>query len=449
MAREKNMIPTSRTHLSPPKETQPVHYQALPPSETKLLYCTGPDIDSDSSQWLRQMMISTGMPLQTMRSQANQARAGQHVSQALRELASDGQVFLDMHGLYSDKHRVRSGWAGSEVSPTGEMLMRLVQQLPQAENSKNGSHDGAKPVFHLISCQSGGLRNDLQPGTPSWRAAYVITYANKKGSSSVTQYSSAFTVVMRYLQRCQQSQQAVNPIKLFLLAGLRRGDCMSLLGGELHQALVWHAPKAAADLDDSNDCFSSLRGDPADVARLIDLVDTLSHEERALLPPLQQATKDIFAARLSRHDKASMRSILRTERDLIRQADVLGDCPVHHAVEDNSPQDVNFLLLNGASLKDKTVDGFTPLMLMAQAGKIEMLEHLLDLGADPNELHASGNSVLMLAIRAGNLLAVSLLLARGADPHYHYGVDSVLSVARECGQTVIAKLLQDIGVAES
>ena len=61
--------------------------------------------------------------------------------------------------------------------------------------------------------------------------------------------------------------------------------------------------------------------------------------------------------------------------------------------------------------------GFTPLLFAARVGDVESAGHLLDAGADVNDLAPYGASVLVVAAHSGHSAVARELLERGADPN--------------------------------
>ena len=74
------------------------------------------------------------------------------------------------------------------------------------------------------------------------------------------------------------------------------------------------------------------------------------------------------------------------------------------------------LLATGADVDDQGASGVSATVLAAHAGHADMVELLLENGADPNAAGA-GYTALHAAILQGNERAVRALLARGADPN--------------------------------
>ena len=76
------------------------------------------------------------------------------------------------------------------------------------------------------------------------------------------------------------------------------------------------------------------------------------------------------------------------------------------------------LLANGANVNYRDPTGYTALTSAVEEGSIEMVNLLLDAGADLTILGGSGaGSALHSAARDGNVEIVRLLLQRGADPN--------------------------------
>ena len=79
-------------------------------------------------------------------------------------------------------------------------------------------------------------------------------------------------------------------------------------------------------------------------------------------------------------------------------------------------------------------DYATPLIMAANAGKVDAIEILLDRGADPNIKHEEdGNTPLHEAAQFGYGDAMQVLLGKGADPNIKNGIgDTPLSLVLIC-----------------
>lgn len=92
------------------------------------------------------------------------------------------------------------------------------------------------------------------------------------------------------------------------------------------------------------------------------------------------------------------------------------DNPLYGALLWNNVEAVNLLLDAGANPNlYRSGNGNTLLMLAAMADQPEIIEALLEKGADPNQQSDNGWSALMIASELGNTEAVRALLAGGAD----------------------------------
>ena len=70
----------------------------------------------------------------------------------------------------------------------------------------------------------------------------------------------------------------------------------------------------------------------------------------------------------------------------------------------------------GADVSESSAFGITPTIMAVHGGNAELVEYLLEQGADPNASDA-GHAALHVAILRGNEGAVRALLAHGADPN--------------------------------
>ncbi len=91
---------------------------------------------------------------------------------------------------------------------------------------------------------------------------------------------------------------------------------------------------------------------------------------------------------------------------------------------------------------------WSELAIAAWAGKVRLVEHLLDGGADPNTIDPSGRSALFRAVSAGHGRMASLLIQRGAKPDVDGGVSLVHLVAEKGPVSVLPALLAYPGQLE-
>jgi ankyrin repeat protein len=105
-------------------------------------------------------------------------------------------------------------------------------------------------------------------------------------------------------------------------------------------------------------------------------------------------------------------------------------------------QIIEFLLDQGADLDLQDSDGWSALM-EASANKNEyIVKFLLEKGANPNLQNKLGKTALIIAIkRAASLKIIELLLDNGANIHLkNEKGNSALKIARKCNQKQIIKM---------
>ena len=100
----------------------------------------------------------------------------------------------------------------------------------------------------------------------------------------------------------------------------------------------------------------------------------------------------------------------RRERD--RPSDT--STALHWAVQANSLEIVNLLIDAGANVNAATRYKITPLSLASTNGNAAIIERLLKAGVDPNGTSEEGQTALMTAALNGNADAIKMLLAHGA-----------------------------------
>lgn len=71
---------------------------------------------------------------------------------------------------------------------------------------------------------------------------------------------------------------------------------------------------------------------------------------------------------------------------VVNQLNLFGESPIHIAAWKGTPQDILWLLNNGANLSQRGEFGMTPLHYAYMGGKRENIEFLLNASADTNAL---------------------------------------------------------------
>jgi ankyrin repeat protein len=87
------------------------------------------------------------------------------------------------------------------------------------------------------------------------------------------------------------------------------------------------------------------------------------------------------------------------------------------AAAEGHSQVVQRLIENGADIGTRSKGGFTPLLFAARSGDFESARALLDAGADPNESTPEHGNSLVIAAAGGHERLSLFLLKKGADPN--------------------------------
>ena len=124
-----------------------------------------------------------------------------------------------------------------------------------------------------------------------------------------------------------------------------------------------------------------------------------------------------------------------------------GATALHWATYWNASDMVDRLVDAGADLDAMNDYGVTPLALACDNGAAAMVIRLLEAGADPNVARATGETPLMTCARTGTLDAVHALLARGAEPSAaeSWHDQTALMWAAGEGHTEVARALVEHG----
>ena len=127
---------------------------------------------------------------------------------------------------------------------------------------------------------------------------------------------------------------------------------------------------------------------------------------------------------------------------------VLASSEMAAAMRANDPEAVRRLIAAGEPIDSVNMHSLrSPLLWAAERGHAQLVECLLDLGADIEDRADEGESPLMLAASHGQPETVRLLLKRGADPLYvtDKGFDSLLFAEMSENNQVISILASVLG----
>ena len=155
------------------------------------------------------------------------------------------------------------------------------------------------------------------------------------------------------------------------------------------------------------------------------------------------ADVDVFAA--AALNKADRLALLLRDPDVINSHSHDGWTPLALAAHFGSRESAKLLLAAGAdhSVRSKNPTGNTPLHAAVAGKRHDIVELLIEAGADVNAQDADGWTPLNLAAHEGAPETVSLLLANGADQLIpaNSGQTPVQTAERE-GKTAAREMLQ-------
>jgi len=130
--------------------------------------------------------------------------------------------------------------------------------------------------------------------------------------------------------------------------------------------------------------------------------------------PAAQAAPASLHAIVAKGDFAAASQLVGQGADLEAKDPGTGASVLHYAVMRGNPEILQLLLERGADVNSRTKTGTTPLHTAVLYNRYEVAEKLLAKGADLNAQSASGATPLALAIAAKNRNIADLLRDRGA-----------------------------------
>lgn len=364
-------------------------------------------------------------------------------------------LLLNVHGTSTDsngqrKHRFIAGSSERSEFFTKQWLENLLCTSAEAINSASK----VLPFIHILSCRSKVLTDEIKPGTPLWKSGWFILYSSSK-ITSVNHFGASLKVMASYVQLCESNEVQADPLTLFYLVGLARGDCMTILGGDLQQPLTLHAPKSLHDLKRIHS-IKLCEGSALDKGRLLLAGIELSSQESSLQHDPQDdfLITQLLATRIERGDLIAIKEIIQSKPKLLNHLQAVGTLPLASAVKNHSPQLILWMLSKGVDLNATDSDGDTVLFYAIAYQDTIMLEFLLSLGANPNCPNHESITPLMIAIEHGRTQTAELLIKYGADLSWTDEEDTALTLAVSKGQlSVVSCILQhstdrDTGLSE-
>lgn len=431
------MRPISTTHPSV-RETQPVR-----PQTERWITLFGHDISHDDIDSLERQLAAHSLLSESI--DGGRLEAREAVRKLSRKMDGGAHLLLLAHGELRPgrgpgkrvSHRVHISGRGSETIPTRLLLRRVLEPLAARRRAKG---IGDLPFVIVQSCGGGALRDAIRPGTDLWRSAYFLVLSGRRVTSfSLT--AGARAAAITYLGQCESRRERPDPFRLMCIAGLARGDCVTLMGGDLEQPLVWHAPQSTEQLDQWV-AMTRVRGSLRDQARLLACLRSQDAEQAALVRV--PSTRELLLNRILRDDVDAVETIIENAGaaevigldtdswtiDEMAMNSALAPAPRCLALLLDSGANANACNSAGASLLECYLKESRPYQKTPENELWLLgLQRLLEEGADPNHAAPGEPTPLMLATAAGNPPAIQLLLAHGASMGEPYKGRHCLSVA--------------------
>ncbi len=138
-------------------------------------------------------------------------------------------------------------------------------------------------------------------------------------------------------------------------------------------------------------------------------------------------------------DTAGLKQIIQAQPEAINQADQRGFTPLTLATYVEAKEMVELLLENGANVNAQDAAGNTALMGVCFKGHLDIAKILIDKGADVNISNHNQATALSFAVNFGKTEMAHLLLEKGANPNT--GGISLLQQAKHQGDKAMEELL--------
>ena len=416
------------------RETQPQHLQPTPAFVTLF----GDELELCSERHIRELLAGTKMQqAQVHLSQLGQSTALQNLA---KHMATARQVLIfahsenwtrKSHGVPDPGHRLALSAQRGEVMPTTALLHHL-----RAAELRYPSAGTPKPLIHLVGCEAGVLRSQITRHDPIWKSSYLLLYSSKK-STSLDAMASSLSAVIKYADFCDHSERTVDPFTLFYIAGIHRTECMTLMGGELRQPLVWHAPKSISALDDQSS-LAMLSGSEKDLQRFSKRVKQLDAPLRALIP--NASLREFLSSRIYHADQDAIETLVERHPELVNVPSVTGLLPLGEAIENANLALLRALLAANADPNLPDAEGDTALMVALKLGANAAIPLLLQHGAK-SDLVVGSHSVLTQAVADNNLKFLWLLLKDGMG-YTRAGLEAPLQMAKQLENPEFKRALQ-------
>lgn len=359
---------------------------------------------------------------------------------------TSNHLLLHVHGCSTGRkgHRKHHFLAGNGMVTERNLSTRkwLEELLCNSVNVAT-TNQKVLPFIHILSCNSKVLSEEITPGSPLWKSGWFIVYSSSN-MTSINHFACSLDVVACYLNLCFSDNKSPDPLSLFYLAGLARGDCITLMGGDLEKPLTLHAPKTPRDLKLTHS-IALLEGSTNDKERLLLAGIELTNKERALLPDHddEYLMGQLLSARMERGDFSAIKKIVQKNPRLLNHTQAVGTLLLSSNIKNNTKEVLLWMLSKGVKINDVDSDGDNLLAYAIAYNNNDMLKLLLELGANPSYLNHLSFSPLITAIEHNKTEAAMILIEHDADINQADDFDTALTLAVKMGQlSVVNCLLQ-------
>jgi len=163
-----------------------------------------------------------------------------------------------------------------------------------------------------------------------------------------------------------------------------------------------------------------------------------------LLVAINSNAQDIFSA-AAEGDLERIKQLISDKQELVNATNESGKTALHIASEKGHLEIVEYLLEGGADIEAKSIYELTPLFSAAETGNIELAEMLIKYRADVNAFSQFFGTALHRAVYMGHPEVAKLLLKQGAAVTVQNSTGTVLHTAALLGRPNLARLLIENG----
>lgn len=445
-----NSVRPASTPTSSESESESASIPGHKHSTIEILWLSGPNQDEYEQARLKSLLEKTNLTHKALGDGASTLFTQDIRKTITEELTSSSHVFFNGHGNYiRGKHYIQIGNhitdEHNEVAISSRDLLHMVQK-----KSLSANNDKKKRTLHIVTCHAGAMRNEIQPGSESWKQGYLMLYSGKKSTLNSSTHDS-LAASLQYLHACKVRQIEADPLDLFLHAANAQSDCITLLGGDLHEPLISHPPKTVQDMY-LHEQENRIKGNSEDLSLLKKHQLKLRKELKLTQAEKIKQIQSILFARIERHDAFSINQILDRVPDLINSRDMDGLTPLLFACTENNPEMVNLMLRYDAIIDETDHEKYTPLHLSVILKNPEITKILLENGASLSAKAIEDDNALFIACKMNQKIMVQLLLQHGAadfiDEPNHKGNTALMCAAKN-GNLDITKLLLQAGAKTS